>query len=331
MRIEPTPSRAFTLIELLIVISIIAVLIGILVPSLAGARDSAKLVKCFSNMRQLAMSSLSYANDQRGFYTSGGWDNDQVESNGPIDQSGWVADMNNGQYLSAPVGTFLCPGNVTQYARALRPGGGAVPWATYSAAQTDDLILRGFNTNYCQSWAMAHTDVKRHTGGPPANPGGGGWKNRLANRGPLNEKSLGNVDISKVPLFGDMIVELNPAEVKYVFYRGVRYAAGSVLTDGPVTMVPATPLGGVGPGRQNFMDFGPAHGKMGVFRDGRYDNDAAQGNISFADGHAETFRDLVRDGTWAGSAQNVNGLNLYVYDELEGRVFGGWLTRTELR
>jgi prepilin-type N-terminal cleavage/methylation domain-containing protein/prepilin-type processing-associated H-X9-DG protein len=328
---RPRYPRAFTLIELLVVIAIIAVLIGILIPALGNARETARSVKCFSNIRQLATSSLSYANDQRGFYTSGGWDNDQVESNGKLDESGWVADMNNFQYLSAPVGTFLCPSNVTRYARALRPGGGAIPWQVYNAAQTDDLINRGFNTNYCLSWYMAHTDVKRHTGAPPPNPGGQGWRNRLANRGPLNEKSLGMVDISKVPLFGDMIVELNPAEVRYVFYRTERFPAGSVLTDGPITMVPNTPLGGIGPGRQNFTDFGPAHGKMGVFRDGRYDNDAANGNIAFADGHAETFRDTTRDGTFGGSVKLVNGLNLYVYDELEGRVFGGWLTRSELR
>jgi prepilin-type N-terminal cleavage/methylation domain-containing protein/prepilin-type processing-associated H-X9-DG protein len=60
-----TTSRAFTLVELLVVIGIIAVLIGILLPSLRRARQAAQSTQCLSNLRQLNAALVTYTQDNR--------------------------------------------------------------------------------------------------------------------------------------------------------------------------------------------------------------------------------------------------------------------------
>jgi prepilin-type N-terminal cleavage/methylation domain-containing protein len=58
--------RAFTLVELLVVIAILAVLMGLILPALAGARQAGRKAACVSNLRQIGIAISGYALDSNG-------------------------------------------------------------------------------------------------------------------------------------------------------------------------------------------------------------------------------------------------------------------------
>ncbi len=60
--------KAFTLVELLVVISVMALLMGILMPMLATARRYSKEIFCLNNLRQMLLAVNVYTNDNDGYY-----------------------------------------------------------------------------------------------------------------------------------------------------------------------------------------------------------------------------------------------------------------------
>jgi len=86
----------FTLIELLIVISIVAILTGILLPALKSARDMALSIQCVNQLRENLFSFTSYANDFNGWMV--------VDSTSGTDK--WPQIM-SGKRGSVPCGDYL--------------------------------------------------------------------------------------------------------------------------------------------------------------------------------------------------------------------------------
>ncbi|MFN4242232.1 MAG: type II secretion system protein [Tepidisphaerales bacterium] len=161
----PPPRRltAFTLVELLVVIGIIAVLISILLPTLARARQHAQGVQCASNLRQLHISFMTYADKNNGFFPAP-WNN---ERNG-IDPNNWIYQW---PYIMSTYvvsrTTPIPPGYSPMNTRTF-PGQNITPdWPFYAAN-----VLTNINNapiRFCPTIAATDmSNISQQTAGNPA-------------------------------------------------------------------------------------------------------------------------------------------------------------------
>ncbi len=144
----------FTLIELLVVIAVIAVLIGLLVPALAGARRSAKKIVCMNNIRQFVAADTLYLNDNGRFPTMSPF----VPTSITVDRLRQI-----GQYfdLTVPEGDAIdwpkrpdqpewinCPfAQNSGFAEGLTVGGGLYTgYAYYGGLERSDLVKNQLGT-----------------------------------------------------------------------------------------------------------------------------------------------------------------------------------------
>ncbi|WP_197530658.1 DUF1559 family PulG-like putative transporter [Bythopirellula polymerisocia] len=85
--------RDFTLVELLVVIAIIGILVALLLPAIQAARESARIMRCKNNLRQISMAMLHYETAHKSF-PAGGWSSawigDPNVGTGPRQPGGWI-------------------------------------------------------------------------------------------------------------------------------------------------------------------------------------------------------------------------------------------------
>lgn len=147
--------RAFTLVELLVVIGIIALLISILLPALNKAKESANRIACGSNMKQIATALLMYTNEYKGNFPS-------LAVSAPIRPEDWIAwqpgrnpdESQIARYLGKKFSpkVFICPSDDLQTHR-----GGA---SAYRYSYTINYNITGWGWPG-PAWSIAPVKVNK--------------------------------------------------------------------------------------------------------------------------------------------------------------------------
>jgi prepilin-type N-terminal cleavage/methylation domain-containing protein len=189
--------KAFTLVELLVVISIIALLVSILLPALSKARKQAKRVVCMTNLRQISFFLEFYCEENRGIYPTArdGWypysgDHRPPPDGVGIGLIGILEYFNDDSSLEEAkkrsemkrMDIFWCPSGIVQYDKAT--------WNSTAFASF------GYN-QYC-SQKNAYTII-----GDPSPPTHR-WQDWRTNHSPQKNTSPGSwVTFADISIWGD--------------------------------------------------------------------------------------------------------------------------------
>ena len=224
IRRRPGQGRpGFTLVELLVVIAIIAILAAILFPVFAQVRDKARMASCGSNMRQLALGVMMYAQDLDDTlpmvtnYAAATTAPDRV----------WMASV---QPYIKNTGIFLCPSAANAAFSPTWAGRGAVPIGYNALTGYDPLGVEAPTSVL----GLAHLEEPSRSvlfAETPSGPDGSKYRGYTFD--PMNGAVNGGDPRLSTPLCADRDLvagsPLSPAQLKPVFCRHMTDGKGHGL------------------------------------------------------------------------------------------------------
>lgn len=328
-----TARRGFTLVEILVVVTIISMLAALLIPAINVARATARRTVCANNLRQIALGLHERASRKSdGTFCSGAF---HWRYDGAVTEVGWVADLVEAQM---EIGKMTCPSSEARLSQTyadlynldVAAGSSCVNYfgaqpitqadgstvmnpcrrilvdsiapATPERRQIveDQIYKKKFNTNYTASWYLVRGGVQLTADGNLSTSISGCAASLDAPWSAVGPLRLLDVESAKtsasvIPLMGDGAqVDVLPVQIG-------EHKAGTPLakafTNGPVKKVDGTV--------PSFSSGTPRNGAAGWYRvwrrevlqDYRAFDPLHRGlaNVAFADGSVRTLSDIVAD------------------------------------
>jgi prepilin-type N-terminal cleavage/methylation domain-containing protein/prepilin-type processing-associated H-X9-DG protein len=357
-------SDGFSLIELLVTISIISLLMGMLFPAINAARESSRQTACASNLRQFGIGMTARAQRHKTL-CSGAFD---WEHDGCVTEVGWVADLVK---EGTPVGKMLCPSNPCKVSRVyndlldmnVSSPSDCVDWVgSPSHTEPDGTLVRNpcrtivelglapgseerrslieeqvfnkhFNTNYATSWWLVRTGVTLDDSGNLKSDKAGCQPSLLSRHSTLGPLTQVRADTAKcsssfIPLLGCSAAS-KPLTMTIGPYSSGTFTAQSI-TAGPVTN-PGMITPSFAPGTPSGGADGWSVVWKATLQDYRKFGPVHRHtcNVLFADGGVRSIADINGDGM-LNNGFHPSSNNGFTDSEIElshDEVISGWQLR----